>query len=48
MVEFEVQAGVGVREDIAGSMYDSKTGKVMPGGVKQINFANGKHPHRHH
>ncbi|MFL1733187.1 hypothetical protein [Moraxella oculi] len=28
-----------VREGIAGTMYDSKTGKVMPGGVKQINFA---------
>ena len=39
MVEFEVQAGVGVREGIAGPMFDSKTGQVLPGGVKQINFA---------
>ncbi len=39
MVEFEVQAGVGVREGIAGTMYDSTTGQVMPGGAKQINFA---------
>lgn len=39
VVEFEVQAGVGVREGIAGTMFDSKTGQVMPGGVKQINFA---------
>lgn len=38
VVEFEVQAGVGVREGIAGPMYDAKTNKVMPGGVKQINF----------
>lgn len=38
VVEFEVQPGVGVREGIAGPMYDAKTNKVMPGGVKQINF----------
>lgn len=38
VVEFEVQAGVGIREGIAGTMYDGKTGQVMPGGVKQINF----------
>ncbi|MDO4251523.1 MAG: hypothetical protein Q4C68_08455, partial [Moraxella sp.] len=36
VVEFEVQAGVGVREGTAGSMYDSTTGQVMPGGVRQI------------
>lgn len=39
MVIFKHQTDVGVREGIAGTMFDSKTGKVMPGGVKQINFA---------
>lgn len=38
VVEFEVQAGVGFREGIAGTMYDGKTGQVMPGGAKQINY----------
>lgn len=33
-----MQAGVGVREGIAGTMHDGKTGQVMPGGVKQVNF----------
>ncbi|OOS01769.1 hypothetical protein SAMN02745664_1269 [Moraxella cuniculi DSM 21768] len=46
VVEFEVQAGVGIREGIAGTMHDGKTGKVMPGGVKQINFVK-ENPYTH-
>lgn len=38
MVEFEVQPGVGLREGYAGSMYDYKTGKVLPGNAHQVNF----------
>ena|GEM_PF-6545392 len=38
VVEFEVQPGVGLREGYAGSMYDYKTGKVLPGNAHQVNF----------
>ena len=31
-----------VRKGIAGTMFDSKTGQVLPGGVKQINFVQEK------
>lgn len=41
VVEFEVRPGIGVREGIAGPMYDTVTHKIMPGGVKQINFIDG-------
>lgn len=41
VVEFEVPPGIGVREGIAGTMYDNATGRVMRGGVKQINFVQG-------
>lgn len=29
---------VGLREGYAGSMYDYKTGKVLPGNTHQVNF----------
>lgn len=38
VVEFEVQPGVGLREGYASSMYDYKTGKVLPGNDHQVNF----------
>ena len=41
VVEFQVLPGIGVREGIAGPMYDTVTKKIMPGGVKQINFIDG-------
>ena len=41
VVEFQVMPGIGVREGIAGPMYDTVTKKIMPGGVKQINFIDG-------
>ena len=41
VVEFEVRPGIGVREGIAGPMYDTVTNKIMQGGVKQINFIDG-------
>lgn len=40
VVEFEVKSGVGVREGIAGTMYDTVTKKTLPGGVKQTNFVD--------
>ena len=46
VVEFQVQPGIGVREGIAGPMYDTVTNKIMPGGVKQINFIDGS-PYTH-
>ena len=46
VVEFQVQPGIGVREGIAGPMYDTVTNKIMPGGVKQINFIDGS-PYSH-
>ena len=41
VVEFEVRPGIGVREGTAGPMFDTVTNKMMPGGVKQINFIDG-------
>ena len=46
VVEFQVLPGIGVREGIAGPMYDTVTNKIMPGGVKQINFIDGS-PYTH-
>lgn len=40
VVEFEVQPGVGIREGKAGSMYDYKTGKTLPGNAQQMNFVD--------
>ena len=41
-----MRPGIGVREGIAGPMYDTVTNKIMPGGVKQINFIDGS-PYTH-
>ena len=40
VVEFIAMPGVGVREGVAGPMYDSEIHKIMPGGAKQINFVD--------
>ena len=40
VIEFEVQPGVGIREGKAGSMYDYKTGKTLPGNAQQMNFVD--------
>ena len=40
VVEFIAMPGVGVREGVAGPMYDTEIHKIMPGGAKQINFVD--------